>query len=105
MQKYQWLLMNFAALAIVIHNGTLVYRATPANAISVSYADDAMNAYIKALYDPSAKYFYYDTTHTKYNDFWKEAISWDIVMDAYQRNPANSMYRQMIDDVYNGFMA
>ncbi|HEX3640553.1 MAG TPA: glycoside hydrolase family 76 protein, partial [Ktedonobacteraceae bacterium] len=52
-----------------------------------------------------AKYFYYDTTHTKYNDFWMEAISWDIVMDAYQRNPHNLTYRRMIDDVYNGFMA
>ncbi|HEY4034649.1 MAG TPA: glycoside hydrolase family 76 protein, partial [Ktedonobacteraceae bacterium] len=34
-----------------------------------------------------------------------EAISWDIVMDAYQRTPQNLTYRRMIDDVYNGFMA
>jgi predicted alpha-1,6-mannanase (GH76 family) len=58
-----------------------------------------------AFYNSNAKYFYVDTNRTNYNDFWKEAASWDIVMDAYQRNPTNATYRQMIDDVYNGFMA
>lgn len=80
-----------------------VHTARPAKSASVS--DAAMDAYIEAFYDSEAKYFYHDTTHTKYNDFWKEAISWDIVMDAYQRDRGNTTYRQMIDEVYDGFMA
>ena len=106
MQKPQWLLMtSLVVLMIMLLNVALVRIVTSAKSDSISNADAAMNAYIKALYDPNAKYFYYDTTHTKYNDFWMEAISWDIVMDAYQRNPQNLTYRRMIDDVYNGFMA
>ena len=104
MQKHRWLLMTLAALMIIL-NIVLVHRVTPAKSASVSVADAAMAAYIRVLYDPKAKYFYDDTTHTKYNSFWTEAISWDTVMDAYQRDPQNLMYRQMIDDVYNGFMA
>ncbi len=105
MQKHRWFLMTLTVLMIVLLNSVLIYRVTPAQSASVSNADAAMRAYIKALYDPNAKYFYYDTAHTKYNDFWTEAISWDIVMDAYQRNPKNVTYRRMIDDVYDGFMA
>ncbi len=106
MRKYRWLLMtSLVVLMIMLLNIVPVHIVTSAKSDRVSNADIAMNAYIKALYDPNAKYFYYDTTHTKYNDFWMEAISWDIVMDAYQRNPQKLMYRRMIDDVYNGFMA
>lgn len=76
----------------------------PAAAFTSSDADSAMTAYVNTFYDANAKYFYADTTHASYNDFWKEAQSWDIVMDAYQRTQS-ATYRQMIDDVYNGFMA
>jgi predicted alpha-1,6-mannanase (GH76 family) len=78
--------------------------ATPALAFTGSDANASINAYISAYYDANAKYFYYDTNHSRYNDFWKEAISWDIVMDTYQRT-GSAKYRQMINDVYDGFMA
>jgi len=96
--------MTLAVLMIIL-NIVFVYMVMPAKSASVSVADTAMDAYIKALYDSKTKYFYDDTTRTKYNGFWTEAISWDVVMDAYQHDPRNLMYRQMIDDVYNGFMA
>ncbi len=76
----------------------------PAEAFTASDADSAMTAYVNAFYNGSAKYFYADTTHTNYNDFWKEAQSWDVVMDAYQRT-GSATYRQMVDAVYDGFMA
>src|SRR6266511_3516477 len=39
-----------------------------------------------------------------YTDFWWEAQLWEFVMDAYQRT-GSATYRQMIDDVYTGFVA
>src|SRR5260370_16130574 len=104
-QGHRWFLMTLAILMTMLSPIAFVHTARTAKSANISYADVAMYAYIAAFYDPKAKYFYYDTTRTQYNDFWKEAISWDIVMDAYQRNPVNRMYRQMIDDVYDGFMA
>ncbi|GHO87511.1 glycoside hydrolase family 76 protein [Dictyobacter formicarum] len=102
MLKMRWLfaLSSFSFLF------TLVFGITtlPAHAFTSSDADTAMQTYVNTFYDSNAKYFYYDTSHSKYNDFWKEAISWDIVMDAYQRTNS-ATYRQMIDDVYDGFMA
>lgn len=82
----------------------LFCASAPTFAFTSSDAGSAMNAYITTFYDTSAKYFYADTTHSSYNDFWKEAISWDIVMDADQRT-RSATYRQMINDVYDGFIA
>src|SRR5260370_16321516 len=76
MQKHRWFLMTLTVLMIVLLNSVLIYRVTPAQSASVSNADAAMRAYIKALYDPNAKYFYYDKAHTKSNTFWPKAISW-----------------------------
>jgi predicted alpha-1,6-mannanase (GH76 family) len=39
----------------------------------------------------------------KYSDFWWEAQLWDLVLDAYERNPSEQ-YRQLIDEVYDGFV-
>ena len=91
-------------LAAIFACGLLFSTSAPTFAFTSSDADSAMSAYTTTFYDASAKYFYADTTHSSYNDFWKEAISWDIVMDAYQRT-GSATYRQMIDDVYDGFMA
>ncbi|WP_164473522.1 glycoside hydrolase family 76 protein [Deinococcus psychrotolerans] len=40
----------------------------------------------------------------KYTDFWWEAQLWDLVLDAAEREPGNTMYRSLIDDVYTGFV-
>ncbi len=96
--------LSFFALAPILTFILFCSNSFQVHAFTSSDADIAMNAYINTFYDSNAKYFYADTTHSGYNDFWKEAISWDVVMDAYQRTNS-STYRQLIDDVYDGFMA
>ncbi|TMR93975.1 glycoside hydrolase family 76 protein [Nonomuraea basaltis] len=88
----------------------------PAQAATAANADAAMTAYVNAFWDPAKKYFYVNSDHQihaehahgpeggRYTDFWWEAQLWELVMDAYQRT-GSSTYRQMIDDVYTGFVA
>lgn len=88
----------------------------PAQAATSTDADDAMSAFIDAFWDPDAKYFYTNSDqqiHAEhahgpenglYTDFWWEAQLWETVMDAYERT-SSATYRDMIDDVYDGFVA
>ncbi len=88
----------------------------PTHAATSADADTAMTAYVNAFWDPVKKYFYTNSDHQihpehafgpeggMYTDFWWEAQLWEFVMDAYQRT-GSATYRQMIDDVYTGFVA
>ena len=87
----------------------------PAQAFTSSNADTAMSAFVSTFWNSTTKYFYTNSDHQihthafgpesgLYTDFWWEAQLWETVMDAYQRTNS-STYRQMIDDVYDGFAA
>lgn len=91
-------------------------QAPTASAFTSANADTAMNGFVNAFYDASAKYFYTNSDHQihaahaygpnggLYTDFWWEAQLWETVMDAYERT-GSSTYRTMIDDIYTGFNA
>jgi predicted alpha-1,6-mannanase (GH76 family) len=77
----------------------------------------AMEDFWKAYWDAEQKYFLAWNRDApfprtggagpkggKYSDFWWAAQLWDLVLDAYERNPKPE-YGQRIDDVYDGFVA
>lgn len=90
--------------------------AMPAGASTPDDADVAFEAFVDAFWDPAKKYFFTNSDHVidpghaygpedgLYTDFWWEAQLWETVMDAYQRT-GDPDQRQMIDDVYDGFVA
>lgn len=95
---------------------TLSFLPLPARAATSSQADTAMDAFVAAFWDDSKDYFFVNSDHAihpehahgpesgRYTDFWWEAQLWELVMDAYERT-GSATYRQMIDDVYTGFVA
>jgi predicted alpha-1,6-mannanase (GH76 family) len=77
--------------------------------------DRAMQDFWKAYWDADQQYFLAWNRDApfprtggagpkggKYSDFWWMAQLWDLVMDAYERDPKPE-YRERIDAVYNGF--
>ncbi len=90
--------------------------ASPASASTPDDADQAIDAFVDAFWDPSKNYFFTNSDHVidpahaygpedgLYTDFWWEAQLWETVMDAYERT-GDPDQRQMIDDVYDGFVA
>jgi predicted alpha-1,6-mannanase (GH76 family) len=90
--------------------------AAPAAASTADDADQAFDAFVDAFWDPAKNYFFTNSDHVidpahafgpedgLYTDFWWEAQLWETVMDAYQRT-GDAEQRQMIDDVYDGFVA
>lgn len=105
----RWTLAILLTLALMLP----AFRPQPAAAFTANQADTAMQAFINVFYDANAKYFYTNSDHQihthahgpnggLYTDFWWEAQLWETVMDAYERT-GSSTYRQMIDDVYEGF--
>ncbi|MFD1544313.1 glycoside hydrolase family 76 protein [Nonomuraea guangzhouensis] len=107
--------LRIAAVSLLLALAGLVPQQ-PAAAATSADADAAMTAFTNAFWDPAKKYFYVNSDHQihsehaygpesgKYTDFWWEAQLWELVMDTYQRT-GSSTYRQMIDDVYTGFLA
>ncbi|GIG65038.1 glycoside hydrolase family 76 protein [Phytomonospora endophytica] len=105
-----------AALAAALLLPALAVAPEPARAATTADADTAMDAFVAAYWDPAKKYFYTNSDHQihpehahgpeggLYTDFWWEAQLWELVMDAYERT-GEPGYRQMIDDVYDGFTA
>ncbi|MEV6034197.1 CBM35 domain-containing protein [Nonomuraea sp. NPDC052116] len=105
-----------AAAAGLVLTAALTLAPTPAHATVPADADAAMSAFVSAFWDPAKKYFYTNSDHQihaehahgpeggLYTDFWWEAQLWELVMDAYQRT-GGAAYRQLIDDVYAGFVA
>ncbi|NYE19080.1 glycoside hydrolase family 76 protein [Microbacterium immunditiarum] len=105
-------------LAVMIAAGLClsVGIAVPAAASTTEDADVAFDAFVDAFWDPTKKYFFTNSDHVidpahaygpedgLYTDFWWEAQLWETVMDAYQRT-GDPDQRQMIDDVYDGFVA
>ena len=77
----------------------------------------AFLSFLKAYWDPEVKYFLAWERSApfpriggagpkggRYADFWWEARLWELVMDAYERDPTPSL-RELIDAVYDGFAA
>ncbi|MER6006616.1 glycoside hydrolase family 76 protein [Nonomuraea angiospora] len=105
-----------AAAAGLVLTAALALAPAPAHATVPADADAAMSAFVSAFWDPAKKYFYTNSDHQihaehahgpeggLYTDFWWEAQLWELVMDAYQRT-GGAAYRQLIDDVYAGFVA
>ncbi|MEV4355285.1 glycoside hydrolase family 76 protein [Nonomuraea sp. NPDC049625] len=105
-----------AAAAGLVLTAALTLAPAPAHATVPADADAAMSAFVSAFWDPAKKYFYTNSDHQihaehahgpeggLYTDFWWEAQLWELVMDAYQRT-GGAAYRQLIDDVYAGFVA
>jgi predicted alpha-1,6-mannanase (GH76 family) len=105
-----------AAAAGLLLAAALTFAPAPAHATVATDADAAMSAFVSAFWDPAKKYFYTNSDHQihaehahgpeggLYTDFWWEAQLWELVMDAYQRT-GTAAYRQLIDDVYAGFVA
>ncbi|MBB5235933.1 glycoside hydrolase family 76 protein [Deinococcus budaensis] len=75
-----------------------------------------MQAFVRAYWDPQARYFYTysdQKTHPEhgagpvgglYSDFWWEAQLFDLVMDAHEAT-GDPAYRAMIGAVWDGFLA
>jgi predicted alpha-1,6-mannanase (GH76 family) len=112
MKTNKWFLVVLTIALVPI----LITSGPSTRAFTTSDADTAMNAFVNAYWNPSLKYFYTNSDHQVhsehafgpqnglYSDFWWEAQLWEVVMDAYART-TSATYRQMIDDVYNGFAA
>jgi predicted alpha-1,6-mannanase (GH76 family) len=112
MKTTKWILVVLSLALVPI----LITSGPSTRAFASGDADTAMNAFVSAYWDPSLKYFYTNSDHLVhsehafgpqnglYSDFWWEAQLWEVVMDAYKRT-SSATYRQMIDDVYNGFAA
>ena len=91
----------------------LVFLLTSAAPLLPPDPEKAMQDFLNVFWDADEKYFYQNSWRTGlggpgpvgglYADFWWEAQLWDLVMDAFERDP-NEQYRQMIDDVYDGFV-
>lgn len=94
-----YLVLLICIFSCVFFSGSI----SPVQTLSVSDADAALVAYLNTFYDANARFFYADTSRSSYNDFWREAVSWDVVMDAYQRTHSPA-YHQLLGDIYDGFM-
>ena len=94
-----------------------VVSGAPIQAISSPDPERAMQDFWKAYWDADQKYFLAWNRDApfprtggagpkggKYSDFWWAAQLWDLVLDAYERDPKPE-YRERIDDVYDGFVA
>ena len=77
--------------------------ASAVKAITPSQADQAMQAFNKAYWNPTDKYFYKSDNRTGVLDFWLSAHAWETVMDAYRLTDKDE-YKQQIKDVYDGFV-
>jgi predicted alpha-1,6-mannanase (GH76 family) len=98
---------HLSALALVL----LLTSAAP---LLPPDPEKAMQDFLKVFWDEEENYFYQNSWRTGlggpgpvgglYADFWWEAQLWDLVMDAFERE-GSEQYRQMIDDVYDGFVA
>ena len=111
MKTTRMLLIGLALLIAMV--GPLARSAV---ASTSSDAQSATDAFINTFWNSNTKYFYTNSDHQihsahaygpqngLYTDFWWEAQMWEVVMDAYQRTNS-AAYRQMIDDVYDGFVA
>lgn len=76
----------------------------PALAVDPARAEKAVQAFNKAYWNASGKYFYKKDDRTGVLDFWMSAHAWETVMDAYQLT-GKAEYKQQIKDVYDGFVA
>jgi predicted alpha-1,6-mannanase (GH76 family) len=99
-------ILHLLALALVL----LLTSAAP---LLPPDPEKAMQDFLKVFWDEEENYFYQNSWRTGlggpgpvgglYADFWWEAQLWDLVMDAFEREGGEE-YRQMIDDVYDGFV-
>lgn len=64
-------------------------------------ADQAIDAFHRAFYNPDMKLYAIDTDKMGRAAIWVQAIYWDMMQNAYRRNH-DKRYRQLIGDIYQG---
>ncbi len=81
----------------------MVWNSGNTHAFTAADADAAINKFNDAFYTGSGSNRYYKNDTTGGGpDFWKSAEMIEMVEDAYERS-GNSVYRGMINELYNGF--
>ncbi|MFB9991353.1 glycoside hydrolase family 76 protein [Deinococcus oregonensis] len=111
------LLLLWPLLASVSHTSAVLLNSAAIPGVSTPDPAHALQDFLTAYWDAEQGYFLAWNRSApfsrpsgsgpvggKYTDFWWEAQLWDLVLDAAQRQPQNSAYRKLIDDVYNGFV-
>ncbi|THF71560.1 carbohydrate-binding protein [Deinococcus sp. Arct2-2] len=101
--------------AVPINTGQLGTAAGPG--LSAPDPSRALTDFLNAYWDADQGYFLAwnrsapfsrpsgsGPSGGKYTDFWWEAQLWDLVLDAAERAPKNTETRQLIGDVYDGFV-
>jgi predicted alpha-1,6-mannanase (GH76 family) len=114
--KLLGLVVAGAVASAGLTGATLAAAPDHAAALTTTQATDAYDAFVDTYWDPDAKYFFTYSDHQVhsehavgpqgglYTDYWWEAQNWEAVMDRYQRSH-DSASRQMIDDVFDGWVA
>ena len=87
----------------------------PVTQFTAAHAETAARDFVSVFWDPARKYFYCNSDRQinpdhaagpdngLYTDYWWEAQLCETIMDIYERT-GSVEYRQMIEDVFTGFL-
>lgn len=96
-------------LTVVLTFGSVSALGTSTTyAFTSSDGDTAMKAFNQTFWDPAAKIFWGNSSHSDHQGFWVEAELWEMVMDAYQHTSDSDLKAQLrtqIDDIFDGTVA